>query len=769
MKIIKILESSIFDESGGHVELFVDGELKSEELVNVVREGLPFKYTFLNPVQTVFYRYYSSGNALVSSSTSSGKTLVALLFSMRNRERGRFIYTAPTRSLIREKFKEFRPFFSSVGIRTGELIEELDEVVQPAVVCTYESLLSAARNRAKWFEEAGAVVIDEVHVIRDPLRGAGIEEIVSYCLEEGIPLLALSATIPGALDLAKWMEAELLIESEWRPVPLERKVFNMSKLLRKVKLTGSSPEEKVVALLEHLKPSGKTIVFVPRKDLGWQALRVENALYGKRVVNETLPFGVEEKEGEKVAFHNADVPQAEREAIEDEFKEGDLNRLYATQTLAYGVNLPADSVVILVRGSFDRFTYRYRFFPDLLTVLQMEGRAGRFGLSEKGYSYIVVTGAKEDALEKALEEELNMPFETALSSGIENRNAVSCPNRRKSFLSLMVLGPLIRYGKSWREAVTSMFSLKKNPLLIKEVEEIVSELEALGFIDSGKPTPLTRILVSSFVSPFCFLEFTERLERVRGALGDERTLLYSFVVRPLLRKEFYPSAVALFAGEGFYREAKKISSFLEEVTGIKVKDNSEVLAFYASGGFFPCKNVARPPGELSTLPTESSLLAQLLCKLNVFDFETVHRIAMMVRSGIPYEFSLLGSIEGLGYMRGNALALAGKLMKFHSEVPLINAIREGDAYTLEALKEALSYRYESLSSLEREFNAIVKIVEKIKFPLGNLKLLRFLASLFVGRRKALELSKEEALEVLFESVRGQEENEGKDRWEATGG
>ena len=93
------------------------------------------------------------------------------------------------------------------------------------------------------------------------------------------------------------------------------------------------------------------------------------------------------------------------------------------------MNLPADNVVIFVRGSFDRFTYRYRFFPDPLTILQMEGRAGRFGLSEKGYSFIVVTGAKEGALEKALEEELQMPFETALSSGIERRESAACPTR----------------------------------------------------------------------------------------------------------------------------------------------------------------------------------------------------------------------------------------------------------------------------------------------------------------------------------------------------
>jgi helicase len=127
---------------------------------------------------------------------------------------------------------------------------------------------------------------------------------------------------------------------------------------------------------------------------------------------------------------------------------------------------------------------------------------------------------------------------------------------------------------------------------------------------------------------------------------------------------------------------------------------------------------------------------------------------------VPYEFSLLGSVEGLGYMRGNALARAGMLMKFHGEIPLINAIREEDGYALEALREALSYRYRELNSLEREFNAIVKIIEKTKFPLGNLKFLRFLASQFVGRLKAIKLSKEDALEVLFESVKGQEEDEG---------
>ena len=755
MRTIKVLESSQFDGKSGKAVLTLDGETVELPLTDISKEELPFPYKLLNPLQTAFYRFYEGGNALVSSPTSSGKTLISLLFYLKNRG-GKFIYTAPTRSLIWEKFREFRSFFSQVGIRTGDLIEELSEITQPAVVCTYESLLSAARNRAKWFEEGGALVIDEIHIIREPSRGAAVEEIVSYALEEGIPLLALSATVPGAPELAKWIEAELLLESEWRPVPLERKILNMRKFLNRVKLPKGTSEERVVSTVEELKLKGKTLVFVPRKDLGWQALQVENRIFRKRVLNETLPFIPEEGEKGSVAFHNADVPQEEREVIEREFKEGELERLYATHTLAYGVNLPADNVVIFVRGSFDRFTLRYRFFPDPLTILQMEGRAGRFGLSEKGYSYIVVTGAKEKAVEEALKEEMEMPFSTALSSGIE-REGKACQNRRKAFLSLMLLGPLIRYGKEWKNALSKMFSLKKNPLLLKEVEEIMEELHEMGFLDGTAPSPLTKLLVSSFVSPYCYREFSKRLKASEELLEENPTVGYSFVLRPFIRKEFNPRSVEIFTGEGFRRESEKILDFVEERTDIEADDNYEVLAFYASGGFFPFKNVARPPGELSTLPPESSLLGQLLCRLNIFDFETVHRAVMMVRSGIPFRFSLLGSVKGLGYMRGNALARAGELLGYPSEIPLINGLREEQTEVLDALREALSYRYETVQQIEREATAIVNAVNRIKFPLGDEKLLKFLSSLFVGRREAIKLTKERALEVLFENVTGKEE------------
>jgi len=756
LKTVQLLESSLFGTEGGFAEYEISGKKEKRELVECSKEEslLPLPYRFLNPLQSVFYWHYEGGNALVSSPTSSGKSLLTYLFRLKN-SHGRLIYTAPTRSLIWEKFKELRGLFGRVGVRSGELIEELSEIREETVVATYESLLSAARNGAKWFEEAGALVVDEVHVLRDEGRGMVVEELVSYALSEGIPLLALSATIPGALELAKWIEAELFVESRWRPVPLERKVLNFRKLLKK---RSGEPAEKIVRAVENLELNGKSLIFVPRKDLGWQALEVENALYKRELLNETLPFtplNSEENAGE-AAFHNADVPQEERMKIEKAFKRGSLDRLYATQTLAYGVNLPADNVVIFVRGFFDRLEKRYRLFPDILTILQMEGRAGRFGLSEKGRSYIVVSGAREDALEELLKREMELPFETALSSGIGGREGKACQNSQKALLSLMLLGPLIRYGRRWQEATGRFFSVKRNPLLFRELEKIIAELEELGFLEDGRPTPLTKSLVSSFVSPYCYQQFKERRERAGELLLKEPTTFLLYALRPFIRKEFNPKVLSLFTNRAFDKEALKIASSIEEETELEVRDNSEVLIFYASGSLFPFKNIARPPGELSTLAPESSLLGQLLCKLNLFEFEVAHRAVMSVRSGIPHEFSLLGAIEGLGYMRGNALARAGKLLGSPNEIALINGIREELPEFLEALKEVLSERYGSVKAIERETSAIVNAVNKVKFPLGNERLLKFLASLFVGRSRAITLTKEEALEVLRENVKGEE-------------
>ncbi len=766
METLKVLKESFFNGDKGEAVYVYKGNQYREPLVSVSKIGLKVQFKLLNPLQTCFFRFYKSGNCLVSSPTSSGKTLVALLFRSLN-SRGRLVYAAPTRSLIWEKFREFKSVFGSVGVRTGDLVEDLREITQPVVVATYESVLSAARSKSRWFEEAGAIVIDEVHMVMDATRGGSVEEIVSYALSSNVPLLALSATVPGALDLAKWIGADLFIDSDWRPVPLERKIFNMSNLLKKVKRKfGNTMPERMVAISEHLELSGKTILFVPKKDFGWKAIEIENGYLEKEVVNETVPFEKLETSGEKVAFHNADVPQEEREKIEREFKDKDLNKLYATQTLAYGVNLPADNVLIFVKGWFDRFSMEYKFFPDILTVLQMEGRAGRFGFSKKGYSFIVVSGSKEKNFEEVLELEMRKPFETALSRGLF-REGAACGNRYKSILSLMMLGPILRLGDNWKKAVESMFSVKRNPFLLREIDSIYRELESLGYIVNGRLTKLGAILSSSFTSPFCYSEFLERLKKVKvffESSSERASYLWSFTVRPLIRREFSSSTVNLFTNDAFKDISDEIRSYIVEATEIEFDDNSEVFAFYASGGFLPFQNVARPPGEFSFLKPESSLLAMLLARVNVLDFDTLQRVVMMVRTGISFKFSLLGSVGGLGYMRGNVVARAAEYCNINNEIAILNAIRERDRDVLNAIVFVLDERYKGKDiAKKREFEAILNAADKVKYPLGDLRLLRFLSSVFVGRRRALKLEKEECIDILHSKITGAGgEFEGKD-------
>ena len=112
-------------------------------------------------------------------------------------------------------------------------------------------------------------------------------------------------------------------------------------------------------------------------------------------------------------------------------------------------------------------------------------------------------------------------------------------------------------------------------------------------------------------------------------------------------------------------------------------------------------------------------------------------------------------------MRGNALAKAGKLLEYSSEAPLINGIKERVGEVLEAVKESLSFRYDSLNQIEKEFKIIVALMDRTKFPLGDERLLKFLSSIFIGKKEALKISKERALEVLFENVKGEEEAQNK--------
>ncbi|MEJ7554519.1 MAG: DEAD/DEAH box helicase [Aquificaceae bacterium] len=613
-----------------------DNEVKSEELLRAVEVDPKIPYPFLNPIQTLFYKLYKGGNALVSSPTSSGKSLIAYLF-MKNFE-GRVVYVAPTKALVKEKAVEFRTYYGkSVEMRTGDsVLESYKEVRARVVVSTYENLAYAFRNFARWLQEVEAVVIDEVHQIS---KRWVLEEIITACKKRDLAMLCLSATLPSLEELSEWIDAKLVIKSAWRPVPLHREVLNLTqfKPIRKELEGEDLIAGRLLTALFSLKQRGEQVIlFVPKKSLGWKMLELaKEEKIG--IMNQTLPFEVEEEREPEIAFHNADIPKEEREQIEKAFREGKLQTLIATQTLAYGVNLPADRVIILAK--FFRKQGKLRSIPDSLDILQMEGRAGRLGIREEGYSNLLVYGARDKDLQRELECALEKPFTTAIMEEAED-----------TALSFFLLLAHMYEGKNYENYLRNTYSFKK--ISKERIERIEKFLRIHGYLEGYNLSQKGLFCVKTGIPPLSFEEFLRR----KGLNLDPIS-----TIRPLLHMKKF---------DGLYSFLKSSESFLEDLKIVRgmllpcgeecFKDNTDQLLFYVEGLTVKYPNIKNPPGEFSYLGTDALHLLRNLMEINrhkFYRFSSIEllQIAHALKYGIKPEYSSIAGIKGIGHIRANII------------------------------------------------------------------------------------------------------------------
>jgi Superfamily II helicase len=635
MQTFYLLPESKFSLSPpeGKVVYRKEGEAKIRFLdlvpANQVDEKIP--YPLLNPLQTLFYHTYSFGSAVVSAPTSAGKSLIAYLFFKRHT--GRKIYTAPTRSLVYEKATELRKYYKKVDIRTGDrVVESFKEVSAEVVVCTYESLVQAFRNSARWIKDIEAVVVDEIHQIK---KRWVVEELLAYAISKGINILGLSATMPGVEELSNWIKAELLIKSQWRPVPLERHYHLLSEFVG-IK----SDEDKTLgklwdALWQLSKKDEKVILFVPQKRLGWQLLELaDKEKVG--VMNQTLPFEKTEEREPEIAFHNADVPKEEREAIEKEFREGNLRFLIATQTLAYGVNLPADRVLILVKMFKNR---KWTCIPDELDILQMEGRVGRLGLKEKGYSHILIQGGKKEMLEDFIQRTFLRGFTTSLEE-----------EKSTDALSFFILLGYLYEGANYRKFLKNFYSFSKvSWKLCQQVERFLRER---SYIERNSITPKGVLCVKTGVPPTKLEEFIRR---------QDLKLPKEAIVRPLLyTKRFDTLYDFVQKGESFKEDDYFIRGKLVVCGKNCLEDNTHQFLFYTEGLTFKYPNLKNPPGEFSYLGTDALHLLRTLWELKKGGFISMNSLELLsiahsVKFGISVDYASLSGIKGVGHLRANLL------------------------------------------------------------------------------------------------------------------
>lgn len=405
------------------------------------------KITALYPpqIEVVEKGLFTKKNLLIAIPTASGKTLMAEMAMLKAilEEHGKALYIVPLKALASEKYERFS-MFSECGLRippvttaisTGDFKSKSEQLVESdIIVVTSEKADSLIRNRAEWLSQISIVVIDEIHLVGDPDRGATLEMVVAKMkrINPFVRLIGLSATIGNPEQLARWLKAEL-IQSDWRPTKLTEGVFVDGQILfedsrKEVKV--KHKDESSALALDMVLEGGQALVFCATRKIA-ESKAKKIAPYLKSYLDSPTKDRLETKaissidEDSKTshslaacisggaAFHHAGLTDKLRAAVESGFRDGLIKVLFCTPTLAAGINLPARRVII---QGYKRYTVNGWEDIRVLEYKQMAGRAGRPRLDPYGEAILVPSGARDDEADRIAQKYIKGTAEKIYSS-----------------------------------------------------------------------------------------------------------------------------------------------------------------------------------------------------------------------------------------------------------------------------------------------------------------------------------------------------------------
>uniref|UniRef100_A0A5S6QIL1 RNA helicase n=1 Tax=Trichuris muris TaxID=70415 RepID=A0A5S6QIL1_TRIMR len=391
--------------------------------------------TSLNRIQSMVAKtaLENDGNFLLCAPTGAGKTNVALLCIMRevgkhinedgsiNREEFKIIYIAPIRSLVREIVGNFSKRLASyklvVGEFTGEcrIKRELLANTQ-IIVCTPEKydVITRKLSNHPIVRLVKLIIFDEIHLLHDD-RGPTLEALVARTLrymeqsQETVRLVGLSATLPNYEDVAAFLRVEkgnlFYFDNSYRPVPLEQEYVGVTE--ENLRKRGEIMNEVVYDKVVEYAGKGQVLVFVhSRKETGMTARAVRDACRERgtlscfmneaRASTEILRREAEQVKNNELkdllpycfAIHHAGMTRADRTLVEDLFADRRIQVLVCTATLAWGVNLPAHTVIIKGTQMYKPEKGRWVELGSL-DIMQMMGRAGRAQYDTKGKGIMI--------------------------------------------------------------------------------------------------------------------------------------------------------------------------------------------------------------------------------------------------------------------------------------------------------------------------------------------------------------------------------------------
>ena len=418
-------------------------EVPVAEVLPDFADAFPFERFNRMQAETLPALLETDANVVVSAPTASGKTAVAeVAICDTLAAGGTALFLAPLRALTNEKETEWERFEAlgySVYVVTGERDLNPSRAKRADIlVMTPEKADSATRKhdspRYSFVTDVDCCVIDEVHLLDSDRRGSVLEVTISRLRRLCDPrIVALSATMPNAEDVAAWLdapaEATFAFGDDSRPVPLHADVVTYSH----GENAFADKYRRLYRALDkaepHLREDGQALVFVSsRQDTVQAAKKARDELAERDVPvgargdyefhtdatdlsNDTLRQSVLDG----VGFHHAGLAREDKNRVERWFREGKLDLLFSTSTLAWGVNLPARCVVIRDTKLHDPLEGEVDMSP--LDVLQMLGRAGRPGYDDRGYAWVVCDRSDADRYRRLLRD--GTPIESRLAADLD--------------------------------------------------------------------------------------------------------------------------------------------------------------------------------------------------------------------------------------------------------------------------------------------------------------------------------------------------------------
>jgi ATP-dependent RNA helicase HelY len=387
-------------------------------------------------------------SVLVAAPTGSGKTVVGEFAAwLALRGGGKAFYTTPIKALSNQKYNDFLALHGAgnVGLLTGDNSINGDA---PVVVMTTEVLRNMIYENSPELSGLRYVVLDEVHYLQDPYRGAVWEEVLIHLPVE-VQMISLSATVSNAEEFGEWLQTlrgrtEVFIE-ERRPVELRHWYFVADQLLPMFVHGGDgtpipNPRGAEFDRRRHRGPTRPSRgdrrhvqrrARVPYRSDVVDRLDDESMLpaiyfiFSRKgcdaAVRQCIDDGVRLTDDDArqriieyadlrvadldpdeldvlgydswiaglsrgIAAHHAGMIPPFKETVEELFVRGLIKVVFATETLALGINMPARSVVI---ENLVKFTGEKHELMQPGEYTQLAGRAGRRGIDEIGHSLVL--------------------------------------------------------------------------------------------------------------------------------------------------------------------------------------------------------------------------------------------------------------------------------------------------------------------------------------------------------------------------------------------